>query len=79
MSCRSDAGPSGLSLSLRCRGDQVTFMKRMAEMSDLGPVLRALPRIKKHLLNPDNMRSGASYTTISNTSTVIRFVGLFTL
>lgn len=25
-------------------------------MSDLGQVVRTLPRIKKHLLNPDNMR-----------------------
>ena len=41
---------------VRCRGNQVKFMKRIAEMSDLGPVLRALPRIKKHILNPDNMR-----------------------
>lgn len=31
-------------------------MKRIAEMSDLNQVIRTLPRIKKHLLNPDNMR-----------------------
>ncbi|XP_076602007.1 presequence protease, mitochondrial [Chaetodon auriga] len=36
--------------------EQVKFMKRIAEMSDLGQVIRTLPRIKKHLLNPDNMR-----------------------
>ena len=42
--------------SLRCRANQVKFMKRIAEMSDLSPVLRSLPRIKKHILNPDNMR-----------------------
>ncbi|XP_028987098.1 presequence protease, mitochondrial [Betta splendens] len=36
--------------------DQVAFMKRMAEMSDLSPVIRMLPRIKKHILNPENMR-----------------------
>lgn len=35
---------------------QVKFMKRIAEMSDLSQVIRTLPRIKKHLLNPDNMR-----------------------
>ncbi|KAK3513785.1 hypothetical protein QTP70_028897 [Hemibagrus guttatus] len=36
--------------------DQVRFMKRIAEMPDLTSVLRKLPRIKRHLLNPDNMR-----------------------
>uniref|UniRef100_A0A8D3CHC9 Presequence protease, mitochondrial n=1 Tax=Scophthalmus maximus TaxID=52904 RepID=A0A8D3CHC9_SCOMX len=36
--------------------EQVKFMKRIAEMSDLTQVIRTLPRIKKHLLNPDNMR-----------------------
>lgn len=35
---------------------QVKFMKRIAEMSDLSQVTRTLPRIRKHLLNPDNMR-----------------------
>ena len=40
-----------------CRGDQVRFMKRTAELQDLDPVLRALPRIKDHVLNPHNMRS----------------------
>lgn len=35
---------------------QVRFMKRIAEMPDLTSVLRKLPRIKRHLLNPDNMR-----------------------
>uniref|UniRef100_A0A8C5ALZ6 Pitrilysin metalloproteinase 1 n=1 Tax=Gadus morhua TaxID=8049 RepID=A0A8C5ALZ6_GADMO len=42
--------------------EQVKFMKRIAEMSDLGPVLRALPRIKKHILNPDNMRCAVNAT-----------------
>ncbi|KAG7251270.1 hypothetical protein CRUP_022234, partial [Coryphaenoides rupestris] len=42
--------------------EQVKFMKRIAEMSDLGPVLRALPRIKKHLLNPDSMRCAVNAT-----------------
>ncbi|XP_056655979.1 presequence protease, mitochondrial isoform X3 [Monodelphis domestica] len=36
--------------------DQVRLMKRIAETSDLKPILRKLPRIKKHLLNCDNMR-----------------------
>uniref|UniRef100_A0A672JR02 Pitrilysin metalloproteinase 1 n=1 Tax=Salarias fasciatus TaxID=181472 RepID=A0A672JR02_SALFA len=35
--------------------DQV-FMKRVAEMSDLSPVIRTLSRIKIQLLNPENMR-----------------------
>ncbi|XP_034038271.1 presequence protease, mitochondrial isoform X3 [Thalassophryne amazonica] len=36
--------------------EQVKFMKRIAEMSDLSSVIRKLPRIKKHLLNPLTMR-----------------------
>lgn len=35
---------------------QVKFMKRVAEMSDLTQVIRTLPRIKRHLFNPENMR-----------------------
>lgn len=31
-------------------------MKRIAEMSDMSQVIRMLPRIKRHILNPDNMR-----------------------
>ncbi|XP_039999440.1 presequence protease, mitochondrial [Xiphias gladius] len=42
--------------------EQVKFMKRIAEMSDLGPVIRTLPRIKKHLLNPDSMRCAINST-----------------
>ncbi|CAL8277109.1 unnamed protein product [Lota lota] len=42
--------------------EQVKFMKRVAEMSDLSPVLRALPRIKKHILNPNNMRCAVNAT-----------------
>uniref|UniRef100_A0A665XG66 Presequence protease, mitochondrial n=1 Tax=Echeneis naucrates TaxID=173247 RepID=A0A665XG66_ECHNA len=42
--------------------EQVKFMKRIAEMSDLGQVIRTLPRIKKHLLNPDNMRCAVNAT-----------------
>ncbi|XP_046923091.1 presequence protease, mitochondrial isoform X2 [Lynx rufus] len=36
--------------------DQVKLMKRMVGMSDIGRVLRKLPRITKHVLNRDNMR-----------------------
>lgn len=35
---------------------QVKLMKRIAEMSDIKPILRKLPRIKKYLLNSDNIR-----------------------
>ncbi|KAG7455238.1 hypothetical protein MATL_G00254490 [Megalops atlanticus] len=42
--------------------DQVKFMKRIAEMSDLTTVLRKLPRIKRHLLSPDNMRCAINAT-----------------
>ncbi|XP_042331246.1 presequence protease, mitochondrial isoform X2 [Sceloporus undulatus] len=42
--------------------EQVKLMKRIAEMSDIKPVLRKLPRIKKHLLNSDNMRCSVNAT-----------------
>ncbi|XP_044075003.1 presequence protease, mitochondrial [Siniperca chuatsi] len=42
--------------------EQVKFMKRIAEISDLSQVIRTLPRIKKHLLNPDNMRCAINTT-----------------
>lgn len=42
--------------------EQVKFMKRTAEMSDLTQVIRALPRIKRHLLNPANMRCAVNAT-----------------
>uniref|UniRef100_A0A9J8CJ70 Presequence protease, mitochondrial n=1 Tax=Cyprinus carpio carpio TaxID=630221 RepID=A0A9J8CJ70_CYPCA len=42
--------------------DQVRFMKRIAEMTDLTSVLRKLPRIKRHLLNPENMRCAVNAT-----------------
>ncbi|XP_032387817.1 presequence protease, mitochondrial [Etheostoma spectabile] len=42
--------------------EQVKFMKRIAEMSDLSHVIRTLPRIKKHLLNPDTMRCAVNTT-----------------
>lgn len=35
---------------------QVKFVKRIAEVPDLSHVIRTLVRIKRHLLNPDNMR-----------------------
>ncbi|XP_033988015.1 presequence protease, mitochondrial [Trematomus bernacchii] len=42
--------------------EQVKFMKKIAEMSDLSQVIRILPRIKTHLLNPDNMRCAINTT-----------------
>ncbi|TDH05438.1 hypothetical protein EPR50_G00122200 [Perca flavescens] len=42
--------------------EQVKFMKRIAEMSDLSQVIRTLRRIKKHLLNPYNMRCAVNTT-----------------
>lgn len=42
--------------------EQVKFMKRIAEMPDLSQVLRMLPRIKKHLFNPENMRCAVNAT-----------------
>uniref|UniRef100_A0A8C2IPF7 Pitrilysin metalloproteinase 1 n=1 Tax=Cyprinus carpio TaxID=7962 RepID=A0A8C2IPF7_CYPCA len=42
--------------------DQVKFMKRIAELTDLTSVLRKLPRIKRHLLNPENMRCAVNAT-----------------
>ncbi|XP_065809378.1 presequence protease, mitochondrial-like [Labrus bergylta] len=42
--------------------EQVKFMKRVTELSDLSQVIRTLVRIKKHLLNPDNMRCAINTT-----------------
>ncbi|XP_036887766.1 presequence protease, mitochondrial [Sturnira hondurensis] len=42
--------------------DQVRLMKRIAEMTDLRPILRKLPRIKKYLLNCDSMRCAVNAT-----------------
>uniref|UniRef100_A0A2I4CMQ5 Presequence protease, mitochondrial n=1 Tax=Austrofundulus limnaeus TaxID=52670 RepID=A0A2I4CMQ5_AUSLI len=42
--------------------EQVKFMKRVAEMPDLSQVIRTLPRIKKHLFNPENMRCAINAT-----------------
>ncbi|NWS44028.1 PREP protein, partial [Probosciger aterrimus] len=48
--------PSGELQEMFSGMDQVKLMKRVAEMSDIKPVLRKLPRIKKYLLNSDNIR-----------------------
>nr|XP_020016944.1 LOW QUALITY PROTEIN: presequence protease, mitochondrial [Castor canadensis] len=42
--------------------DQVRLMKRIAEMTDVKPILKKLPRIKKHLLKCDNMRCSVNAT-----------------
>ncbi|CAF97768.1 unnamed protein product [Tetraodon nigroviridis] len=42
--------------------EQVKFVKRVAEMSDLNQVIRTLPRVKMHLVNPDNMRCAVNAT-----------------
>ncbi|XP_060048368.1 presequence protease, mitochondrial [Erinaceus europaeus] len=42
--------------------DQVRLMKRIAEMTDIKPVLRKLPRIQKHLLNRDHLRCSVNAT-----------------
>ncbi|XP_037691591.1 presequence protease, mitochondrial [Choloepus didactylus] len=42
--------------------NQVRLMKRIAEMTDIKPVLRKFPHIKKHLLNCDNMRCSVNAT-----------------
>ncbi|XP_065483596.1 presequence protease, mitochondrial [Caloenas nicobarica] len=48
--------PSGELQEMFSGMDQVKLMKRVAEMSDIKPILRKLPRIKKYLLNSDNIR-----------------------
>ncbi|XP_044281097.1 presequence protease, mitochondrial isoform X2 [Varanus komodoensis] len=42
--------------------EQVKLMKRIAEASDIRPMLRKLPRVKKYLLNSDNMRCSVNAT-----------------
>ncbi|XP_044770958.1 presequence protease, mitochondrial isoform X6 [Neomonachus schauinslandi] len=42
--------------------DQVRLMKRIAEMTDIRPVLRKLPRIQEHVLHCDNMRCSMNAT-----------------
>lgn len=48
--------PSGELQEMFSGMDQVKLMKRIAEMPDIKPILRKLPRIKKYLLNSDNIR-----------------------
>ncbi|XP_028282436.1 presequence protease, mitochondrial [Parambassis ranga] len=55
--------------------EQVGFMKRIAEMSDLSQVIRMLPRIKKHLLNPDNMRCAVNTTPQKMSDTAAQLEG----
>lgn len=42
--------------------EQVKFMKRIAEFSDLSPATDALPRIHKLVLSPENMRCAINVT-----------------
>ncbi|XP_032205756.1 presequence protease, mitochondrial isoform X2 [Mustela erminea] len=42
--------------------DQVRLMKRIAEMTDVRPVLRKLPQIQEHVLHRDNMRCSVNAT-----------------
>ncbi|KAJ0059377.1 hypothetical protein NL108_016005, partial [Boleophthalmus pectinirostris] len=42
--------------------EQVKFMKRVAETPDLNHLIRTLPRLKKHLFNPHNMRCAINAT-----------------
>uniref|UniRef100_A0A8C9TND9 Pitrilysin metalloproteinase 1 n=1 Tax=Scleropages formosus TaxID=113540 RepID=A0A8C9TND9_SCLFO len=48
--------PAGELMEAFCGMEQVAFMKRIAEQSDLTDILRKLPRIKRHLLSQDSMR-----------------------
>ncbi|KAL4624653.1 presequence protease, mitochondrial-like isoform X1 [Arapaima gigas] len=45
-----------------CGMDQVMFMKRIAEQSDVTDILRKLPRMKRHLLSQENMRCSINAT-----------------
>uniref|UniRef100_A0A672JR63 Presequence protease, mitochondrial n=1 Tax=Salarias fasciatus TaxID=181472 RepID=A0A672JR63_SALFA len=56
-----DDGGAGAG-DLQRDGSGVRFMKRVAEMSDLSPVIRTLSRIKIQLLNPENMRCAVNAT-----------------
>nr|XP_004409406.2 PREDICTED: presequence protease, mitochondrial [Odobenus rosmarus divergens] len=42
--------------------DQVRLMKRIADATDMRPVLRMLPRIQKHVLHCDSMRCSMNAT-----------------
>lgn len=46
----------GVCLQMSVSLAQVRLMKRIAEMTDIRPVLRKLPRIQEHVLHCDNMR-----------------------
>lgn len=52
--------------------EQVKFMKRIAEMSDLTQVLRALPRIQKLVLNPESMRCAINATPQKMSDTTVQ-------
>nr|XP_020468111.1 presequence protease, mitochondrial [Monopterus albus] len=57
--------------------EQVKFMKRITEMSDLSQVVRTLPRIKKHILNPDSMRCAINATPQKLTDTAAQLESFF--
>ncbi|XP_028329334.1 presequence protease, mitochondrial isoform X2 [Gouania willdenowi] len=57
-----DLTPAGHLQEMLAGMEQVRVMKRVAEMSDLSSVMRYLSRIKKHLLNPENMRCAINAT-----------------
>uniref|UniRef100_A0A8C6R7D3 Presequence protease, mitochondrial n=1 Tax=Nannospalax galili TaxID=1026970 RepID=A0A8C6R7D3_NANGA len=57
--------------------DQVRLMKRIAEMTDVKPILRKLPRIKKYLLNCDNMSRCSVNATPQQMSQAEKDVGNF--
>ncbi|XP_077614675.1 presequence protease, mitochondrial isoform X1 [Crocuta crocuta] len=42
--------------------DQVRLLKSIADMADMGPVLRKLPHIRKHVLHRDHMRCSLNAT-----------------
>ncbi|CAI9569528.1 unnamed protein product [Staurois parvus] len=54
--------PAGELQELFTGMDQVKIMKRIAEMTDLGSVLRKLSRIRKYVLLSDNMRCSLNAT-----------------
>ncbi|XP_063159491.1 presequence protease, mitochondrial isoform X1 [Candoia aspera] len=54
--------PAGELIEMFNGMEQVKLMKRIAEMADIKPVLRKLPRIKKYLLNSDNLRCSVNAT-----------------
>lgn len=56
--------------------EQVRLMKSIAEMTDVTPVLKKLPRIQKYLLNCENMRCSVNATPQQMSQTE-RVVGEF--